>query len=246
MNAPVKVMIVDDEALARERLRRLVEEIGDYECLSDASNGQEAVTLAAQRLPDIVLMDIRMPGMDGVEAARHLGSLEQPPAVVFVTAYDEYALKAFEAQAIGYLLKPVRREKLAETLARATRPTRPQLAALTATTPTQRRSHLSVRARNQIRLIPFEEVRYFQAEQKYVTVFHAGGEDLIEESLRALEEELTADFVRIHRNTLVALRCIEAIERGADGQYLVRLRGANCTLPASRRLAAELLRRFRG
>jgi two-component system response regulator AlgR len=204
------------------------------------------VELAAELLPDVVLLDIRMPGMDGMEAARHLGGLEQPPAVIFVTAYDEYALQAFETQAVGYLLKPVRREKLAETLARARRPTRPQLAALIAAMPAQRRSHLPVRVRNQLRLIPFEDVLYFQAGQKYVTAHHGDGEALIEESLRALEEELGSDFVRIHRNTLVALRHLETIERSPDGQHVARLRGLETMLPVSRRLATEVLRRFRG
>lgn len=239
-------MIVDDEAPARDRLRRLLEEIGDCECVGEAANGRDAIALAGKHLPDVVLMDIRMPGIDGVEAARHLGQLDQPPAVVFVTAYDEYALQAFEAQAIGYLLKPVRKEKLAEILARARRPTRPQLAALTAATPARRRSHLSVRVRNQLLLIPLEEVLYFLAEQKYVTVHHLGGEALIEESLRALEGELEPDFVRVHRNALVAVRHIEAIERNEEGQYTVRLRAHPDRLPVSRRLAAEVLQRFRG
>jgi two-component system response regulator AlgR len=246
MTAPVKILLVDDEAPARDRLRRLLAEIGNCECVGEAANGREAVELASHHLPDVVLMDIRMPGIDGVEAARHLSQLDQPPAVIFVTAYDEYALQAFEAQAIGYLLKPVRKDKLADVLARARRPTKPQLAALTAATPARRRSHLSVRVRNQLRLIPFEEVLYFVAEQKYVTVHHLNGDALIEESLRALEDELAPDFVRVHRNTLVAVRHIEAIERSDDGQYTVRLRDHPARLAVSRRLASEVLHRFRG
>jgi two-component system, LytTR family, response regulator AlgR len=242
----MKVLIVDDEAPARDRLRRLLAEIGDCEVLSEAGTGQEAVAIVARELPDVVLMDVRMPGMDGIEAARHLSRLDQPPAVIFVTAYDEYALQAFETQAMGYLLKPVRREKLAETIARARRPTKPQLASLSAAASTPRRTHLSVRVRNELRLIPVEDVLYFLADQKYVTVHHAGGEELIEESLRALEDELAPDFVRIHRNALVASRHVESIERGEDGQYSVRLRNCPRELPISRRLATEVLRRFRG
>jgi two-component system response regulator AlgR len=185
--------------------------------------------------------------MDGVEAAQHLSRLEEPPAVIFVTAYDEYALRAFEAQAVGYLLKPVRKEKLADTLQRAARLTRPQLTALARhAAPAQRRTHLSVRLRGELRLIPLEEVLYFLADQKYVTVRHVGGEELIEESLRSLEEEFAPDFVRVHRNALVAARHIASIERSGEGQYAVRLRGHDAELPVSRRLATEVLRRFRG
>src|SRR5688572_17533528 len=164
----MKVIIVDDEPPARDRLRRLLEEIEGCECVGEAGNGQDAIALVTREGPDVVLMDIRMPGMDGVEAARHLSTLDQPPAIIFTTAYDEYAVRAFETQAAGYLLKPVRREKLSEALARAGRLTRPQLAAIAATsTATRRRTHLSVRVRGELRLIPIEEVLYFLADQKY-------------------------------------------------------------------------------
>lgn len=242
----MRVLIVDDEPPARDRLRSLIEEADACECVGEAGNGQDAIALVTRLTPDVVLMDIRMPGMDGVEAARHLGTLDQPPAIIFTTAYDEYALRAFETQAAGYLLKPVRREKLTEALARAARLTKPQLAAIAATSNSRRRTHLSVRVRNELRLIPIEDVLYFLADQKYVTVRHRGGEDLIEESLKSLEEEFAPDFVRIHRNTLVAPRHMAAIERGADGQYSVRLRDLPDALQVSRRLASDLLKRFRG
>ncbi len=243
----MRILIVDDEPPARERMKRLLEDIATCELVGEAGNGAEAIALAGRVGPDVVLMDIRMPGMDGVEAARHLGQLDEPPAVIFVTAYDEYALRAFDTHAVGYLLKPVRREKLADTLARATRLTRPQLAAIAAAAqPRQRRTHLSVRTRGELRLIPIEEVLYFIADQKYVTVRHRSGEDLIEESLKSLEEEFDPDFLRIHRNSLVAVRQIASIERSAEGQYTVRMRALDVELPVSRRLATEVLRRFRG
>jgi two-component system, LytTR family, response regulator AlgR len=241
----MKVIIVDDEPPARERMRRLLEEIEGCECAGEAGNGAEAITLVSRATPDVVLMDIRMPGMDGVEAARHLSSLEQPPAIIFTTAYDEYALRAFEAHAAGYLLKPVRKEKLSEALARAGRLTKPQLAAIAAGSNQRRRTHLSVRVRGELRLIPIEEIAYFLADQKYVTVRHRGGEELIEESLKSLEDEFEPDFVRIHRNALVATRHMAAIDRAEDGQYTVRLRDMAETLQVSRRLASELLKRFR-
>jgi len=243
----MKVLIVDDEPPARERLKRLLEEIDACELAGEAGNGAEAIALAGALAPDVVLMDIRMPGMDGVEAARHLGQLDEPPAIIFITAYDEYALRAFDTHAVGYLLKPVRREKLADTLTRASRLTKPQLAAIArAAAPRPRRSHLSVRVRGELRLIPIEEVLYFLADQKYVTIRHRGGEDLIEESLKSLEDEFDPDFLRIHRNALVSVRHIASIERSGEGQYSVKLRDIEADLPVSRRLATEVLRRFRG
>jgi len=241
----LKVLIVDDEPPARERLRSLLAEIADIQVVGEATNGEEGLRSAVDLLPDVVLLDVRMPGMDGIEAARHLNALEEPPAVIFTTAYDEYAVNAFEAQAVGYLLKPIRQEKLAAALAQASRLTRPQLLKIAAASPSERRTHIAARHREGLRLIPVEEVQFFFAEQKYTTVRHLKGEDLIEDSLRALEEELGSGFVRIHRNALVSVRFLERIERNADGQYFVRLRGCEAPLQVSRRMAGELRDWFR-
>jgi two-component system response regulator AlgR len=241
----LKVLIVDDEPPARERLRSLLAEIADIQVVGEAANGEEGLRSAVDLSPDVVLLDVRMPGMDGIEAARHLNALEEPPAVIFTTAYDEYAINAFEAQAVGYLLKPIRQEKLAAALSQAGRLTRPQLLKIAAATPSERRTHIAARHREGLRLIPVEEVQFFFAEQKYTTVRHLKGEDLIEDSLRALEEELGSAFVRIHRNALVSVRFLERIERNADGQYFVRLRGCEAPLQVSRRMAGELRDRFR-
>jgi len=188
---------------------------------------------------------VRMPGMDGLEAARHLNVLEQPPAVIFTTAFDEYAVEAFQAQAVGYLLKPVRKEQLSASLARAGRLTRAQLQNLAASSGAARRSHIAARHRDGLKLIPIEEVQYFLADQKYTTVRHTRGEELIEDSLRLLESEFASEFVRIHRNALVGVKHLERIERRADGQYFVHLRGCDAPLPVSRRMAGELKERFR-
>jgi two-component system response regulator AlgR len=177
--------------------------------------------------------------------ARHLNSLTEPPAVIFTTAFDEYAVNAFETHAVGYLLKPVRKEKLAAALERAGRLTRPQLQKLAAANNEKRRTHIAARRREGLRLIPIEDIQYFLAEQKYTTVRHVNGEDLIEDSLRALEEELETSFVRIHRNALVSVRYLERIERNEEGQYFVRLRGCEAPLQVSRRMAGELKERFR-
>lgn len=238
----LKVLIVDDEQPARDRLRTLLTEIGTIELAGEAATGEQALELASRTLPSAVLLDVRMPGMDGVETAHHLSALPHPPAVIFTTAYDEYAVSAFDAQAIGYLLKPVRKEKLAAALARAERLTLAQLRALPQGA--ERRTRIAVRYRDGIRLIPVAEILYFLADQKYTTVRHLNGEDLIEDSLRALEEELGELFVRVHRNALVSTRYLDAVERDPEGQYFVRLRGCAEPLQVSRRMASELRERY--
>ena len=243
---PLRVLIVDDEPPARERLRSLLQEIGNLEIAGEATNGEEALKLAVDLAPDVVLLDVRMPGIDGIEAARQMNSLLEPPAVIFTTAFDEYAVNAFDAQAVGYLLKPIRKEKLAAALTQAGRLTRPQLQRLAANAEgPPKRTHIAARHREGLRLIPIEDILFFFADQKYTTVRHGKGEDLIEDSLRSLEEEFGQGFVRIHRNALVSVRYLEGIERNSDGQYFVRLRGAPAPLQVSRRMASELRDRFR-
>jgi len=239
----MRILVVDDEALARDRLKALLAEQRDHEVIGEAQSGEECLQRAAGQRPDIVLLDIRMPGMDGLETARHLATLDAPPAVIFVTAFDNFAVEAFEAEAVGYLLKPVRAERLFEALARAARPTRPQLAALTgAAGPGRRR--IAARLGDALRLIPVDTIRFFQAEQKYVAVHHEDGTDLIDESLKELESEFREEFVRIHRNALVALRHMAALERDAQGQLGARIEGVGEPLAVSRRHAPEVRRRI--
>ena len=241
----LRVLVVDDEPLARARLRQLLAEIPDAECVGECPTGEEALSLAASAAPDVVLLDIRMPGIGGLEAARRIAVLPEPPAVIFTTAYEQHALEAFDAEASGYLLKPVRRDRLAAALERARRLRRNRSPALQDAEGGQRRLHVSARVRDQLKLIPVGDVLCFLAEQKYTTVRHLGGEDLIEDSLRSLEEEFGAQFVRIHRNALVAIAQVEALERDADGHAWVRLRHGGGRLQVSRRLAAEVQRRLR-
>ena len=235
-------LVVDDEQPARARLRALLGELADIEVAGEAPDGETALRLCLAQRPDIVFLDVRMPGMDGLELARHLALLPDPPAVVFTTAYDEHAMAAFDAQAIGYLLKPVRKEKLAHSVALAQRLTRTQLTAVEGLPAA--RGQLAIRIRDGLKLVRVEDVLCFTADQKYTTVNHLGGADLIEDSLRTLEAEFAQRFTRIHRNTLVNTRRIEAIERNEDGQYHVRLQGMAELLPVSRRLAGELKDRF--
>ena len=245
MSAALNVLIVDDELPARERLQRLVSELPGCAVAGVCANGADALALVRKLDPAIVLLDIRMPGMTGIEVARHLGALENPPAVVFTTAYDEYALEAFEAQAVGYLLKPVRRERLEQALKRASRLSTSQLHRLsTPEQPLAARQHVAVRVRDELKLIPVKNIRYFEADQKYVTVRHTNGEDLLDEPLKQLEEEFAREFVRAHRSMLVAIAHVEALERVGEDNYALRLRGEPEPLAVSRRQVAELRRRL--
>lgn len=242
----MKILIADDEAPARTRLRRLVEEIDGHDVVGEAANGREALLLSDKTQPDVLLLDIRMPGMDGLEAARHLAGLENPPAVIFTTAYGDHALEAFAAHALDYLLKPIRKERLAQALTHVRKLNRAQSAALSSVETTQARSHICARVRGTLQLVPVDEIVYFLADQKYVTVCYSDGSVLIEESLKTLETEFAAAFTRIHRNALVAAAHIIGLERGDDGHVHVRLRGVTERLEVSRRHAAELRQRLVG
>jgi len=237
----LRAVVVDDEEPARARLSSLLEELGTVTVVGTAGNAQEALQQLPDLDPDVLYLDVHMPGMSGLELARHIGSLDDPPAIIFTTAHDEHAMAAFEAEAVGYLLKPVRREKLAAATERARQLTSGQLGAISSAAA---RTHLAVRHRDGLRLLRLEDVISLIAEQKYTTVHHTGGEDLIDDSLRSLETEFGERFVRIHRGALVNRDFIEAIERNADGQYQIRLRGREERLAVSRRLATELRTRF--
>jgi two-component system response regulator AlgR len=247
----VKVLVVDDEQPARARLQQILDDESGYEVVGQAANGREAIRLSTELNPDIVLLDIRMPGLDGIETARHLNTLDEPPAVVFTTAYDEYAIDAFDARAIGYVLKPVRRAKLVAALEQASRLARGALASMaTQENMSTRRMHVCTRSHGELRLIPIADVACFRADQKYVTVSHRNGEDLIDESLKTLAEEFSADFVRIHRSALVAVSEIAKIEKIAGGKSRVVLRDNSQVddkeLIISRRHLAEVRRRVKG
>ncbi|MBI1423985.1 MAG: response regulator [Gammaproteobacteria bacterium] len=232
----MKILIIDDEPLARQRLRSVIDELGNSTVVAEGSNGEEAVRLCQQHEPDVVLLDIRMPGMGGIEAAHHINKLGSPPAIIFTTAYDDYAIPAFETHAVDYLLKPVRKERLEQALGAARRLTRAQLQELERNVgENEQRQHISARLGGELRLIPIDEIRYLQAEHKYVTVRYGQGTVLIEESLKSLEEEFPTEFLRIHRNALVALKYIASLEKERSGGHHIKLRDVPETLEVSRR-----------
>jgi len=237
MSPGMKILIVDDEPLARSRLQNLLEALPDLAVIGEASNGQQALELVQQHQPDVVLLDIRMPGMDGMEAAAHLNKLVNPPAIIFTTAYDQYALQAFKSHAVDYLLKPIKAPQLQHALQAATQLTRAQLQSLAllqeehAATP----QHISARVQSGVRLIPVNEVLYFLAEDKYVTVCYRDGEVLIEESLKSLERKFADQFIRVHRNALVARRYIKELRKDTEGRVWLCLQHGEKDLEVSRR-----------
>ncbi len=246
----MKVLIVDDEQPARDRLRTILDDEPGWDVVGEASNGREALEHCVRLAPDLVLLDIRMPGLDGIETAHHLNTLENPPAVVFTTAYDEYAIDAFDARAIGYVLKPVRRSKLKAALEQAARLSPRALAEVsTDANLGKARKHICARAHGELRLVPIADVICFSADQKYVAVDHDGGTELIDESLKSLEDEFADRFVRIHRSALVALDRIERLEKTADGKFHIVLRDGSQVgdkeLIISRRHLADVRRRLR-
>ncbi len=213
-----RILIVDDEAPARRRLRDVLDDCREQFPLmiaDEAANGVEAIDIINKGGIDIVLTDIRMPVMDGLEVARHVAKMDAPPKLIFVTAFDQYAVNAFELNAIDYLLKPIRQERLLAALGKAIA-LKPAQAEAIAEAAAAKRKHLSIHERGKIVLVPMEDVLYLKAELKYVTVRTAQKEFLLEESLTKLEEEFAGLFTRIHRNTLVATKAVIGFEKVAD------------------------------
>ncbi len=253
MTSPIlNILIADDEAPARNRLRELLSDISNIKLVAEAKNGQEALNLANEYQPDIALLDIRMPMMDGIEAAQHLQKMTKPPAIIFTTAFDSYAMQAFNMSAIDYLLKPIRLERLQAAINKAHALLPSQLQALAPISP--KRTHFSISERGRILLVPIADVIYLRAELKYITVRTAEREYLIEESLTHLEQEFGVIFMRLHRNCLVAnayilgfeKRCIENNvgslteeeadnDKNSDKQWVVMLKHIPETIAVSRR-----------
>ena len=233
----LNILIADDEAPARNRMRDLLADIENVALVAEAKNGKEAIDLALQTKPDLMLLDIRMPLMDGIEAAQHAQKLEHKPHIIFTTAFDAYAIKAFDLNAIDYLLKPIRLERLQAAINKAHALQPKQLVALK---PLQKiRSHLSIHERGRVLLVPIETIIYLRAELKYITVRTVEREYLIEESLTNLEAEFGERFIRLHRNCLVAPLFITGYEKRKnvddEQQWVAILKGIPETIAISRR-----------
>ncbi len=239
--SPLRLLIVDDEAPARARLKTVVGDCAanlPMTVAGEAANGRETLEWLSHHEADVVLLDIRMPGINGIDTARHLQTLPRPPAVIFITAHDDHALQAFEVNAIDYLLKPVRSERLLAALRKAKAWTSRQQEGLRAAAQSPR-SHLGIFERGRIVLLPVADIVFLRAEQKYVTVRTESGEYLTEEPLVKLEGEFGDHLLRIHRNCLVARERIAQLVKTGDG-WAVVLRGISEHLPVSRRQLAAV------
>jgi len=240
----MNILVVDDEELARQRVHSLLKDHDDYTICAEAENGAEALMMVERHQPDLILLDISMPVMDGLEVAKHLAGMPNPPAVIFTTAYGEYALEAFSTKATGYLMKPIRQEQLLKSLQQARSLNRAQRTGVDSGEEAGAgRKHICARMRGNLELIPIEDVFYFQADQKYVTVRHKKGEVIIEESLKSLETDLSDKFIRIHRNALVAKSRISGLAKTNIGRVKVKIDNIEDQLEVSRRHVAEI-RRF--
>ncbi|WP_372695828.1 LytR/AlgR family response regulator transcription factor [Immundisolibacter sp.] len=226
----MNILVVDDEPLARARLRRLIEAVPGRYCVGEAVDGVQAVEQCRRLSPDVVLLDIGMPGPDGLATARALADLPRPPAVVFVTAHGEFALDAFETGAVHYLLKPVSAQRLEQALARVT----------------VSEPELRVHGTGCQRRVALSDVLYLRAEAKYVTVHCQDDEWLMEDSLARLAEQYAPALLRIHRAVLVNTRHVVALQRTNDGRLWVQLHGLSEPLPVSRRLATAVQRTLHG
>ena len=230
----MNVLIVDDEQLARQRLRHMLSGMGEH-VIGEAATGEQALQQTQNSSPDVILLDIRMPGMDGLEAAGYINQMDNPPAIIFTTAYSDHALQAFETHAIDYLLKPIKRDRLANAMSAARRLTQAQIHRLRTEDMDDKRSRICVKSRGALELVPIDEIIYFKADQKYVTLKTDDHEYLIEESLIALEQEFANRFIRIHRNALVSENHIVGLSKNENGHQCILLNDTDDALEISRR-----------
>ena len=234
----ISVLVVDDEPLAVERLCELLQEIPNCHVIGKAANSEKAWQVINTLNPDLVLLDIAMPGESGLQLAARIQTLESPPLVVFCTAYDEHALKAFEAQAIDYLLKPIRRERLLESVERASR--LKQIAQTNA-----HKQFVTVSVGGVLRRIALTDIFYLHAEEKYTVVHHRDGEHILDQTLKDLEHNFPGQFIRIHRNCLVKKEQVNRVRRDTEGHVWAILNDVAIPLEVSRRCASELKEWFK-
>lgn len=221
----MRILIADDEPLARARMTALLRDCEGAELVGSVGDGEAALAACVAARPDLLLLDIAMPGLDGVGVARRLAGLPDPPQLVFCTAYEEHALAAYELRAADYLLKPVRLERLREALARA--------AALRQRA--RSTEALTAQAHGAPVRVPFAQILYLSADDKYVTVHRGEGEALTEQSLKAIEEAFPERFVRVHRACLIPIERLLGLQRDADGTLRALIAGCEATPEVSRR-----------
>lgn len=242
----MQILIVDDEALARSRLMRLIDDIQGCEVCGEAENGDEALAKVQSLDPDLILLDVRMPGKDGITVAKELETIEDPPAILFCTAYDDYALQAFNTIAQAYIVKPVQLEHLQSAIEKTKKLTKVQSKELAQEAESNKKSNktgrrfISAKTRKGVELIAIGDIYCFVADHKYVTIMHKGGETLIDDTLKELEDEYQKSFLRIHRNALVAINKIEGLHREESGQFTVNLAGTDYRPSVSRRHLANV------
>ena len=242
----MNILIADDEPLARERLKRLIEEIdARYKVISLSTNGLEALEICLQKQPDVALLDIRMPLMNGLQVAAELMNVNSNTHVIFVTAFNEYALDAFDKNALDYLLKPIKKDRLAHALAKVSRMNQPIDNPQAITNLIGPRQHLCAHTHHGLKVINTDDIIYFRAEHKYVQAVSHDDSVLLDDSLKALEQEFHATFIRIHRNALVNISSISSVQKSSSGQLHLHLLGTDTTLIISRRHHAKLNKHLR-
>ncbi len=229
------ILIVDDEPLARARVSKLLEDIPDCQVVAHAATGDEALAEIQRVDPDLVLLDIRMPGPSGMEVAQKIADIEDPPAIIFCSAYDQYALEAFDVKAVGYLLKPLRLQQLQAAIENAKKLNRLQKVLDNPPLDEPERAHITAKTHRGVELIEIDAIRFFSADQKYVTVIHTGGQTLIDQTLKDLESNFSDSFIRVHRNALVAKKFIVALEKAPEKGYQLRLQDCEVKPVVSRR-----------
>lgn len=241
----MNILVVDDEPLARQRLIRFLESLNPEFHVEQAANGTEAMDQVEKFQPDLLLLDIRMPGVSGLEVAVFVSQMAEPPAVIFCTAFEDHALDALKAGAVDYLLKPVRLADLDKAIQKARQVNRVQVSRLLDDDP-DGRTHLSISSHRGIQLVPLDAILYFKAEQKYVLVVTKDHEYLADQSLKNLEEEFQQQFIRVHRSALVAKKHMLRISKDSSGQAWLWLDGLEEPLMVSRRHLSDVRSWFKG
>lgn len=239
----MKVLVVDDEKLARDRLVRLCAELDEVDQVVEAANGQQALELIQSAELDLVLLDIQMPGADGLEVAEQINKIDPAPAIIFCTAFDQYALKAIERKASAYLLKPVRRDELSKAITNARHSSRLQIQSLSQES--GRRQHLPSESSRTVELIPVEDIRCLVADHKSVKAYLPSRDIWVGEPLKKIADEFPQRFLRIHRNALVALEHITGLHQGDNGQTQVLLDSVDVQPSVSRRHLSEVKQRLK-